>query len=142
MANNSSSSPRPYHADTTIGTTSSDGDTSISVDSPQPSSSNSPRISAIRELIETEQRYVDDLQIVRQEFIQPLNHLRVLNEYETKQLFINWQNLINCNTVLLMALKGQVDYREQSSNGDVMLRTTRSASMSNIALAAQVGSIR
>ena len=135
----------PYPADSTIITTSSDGDTSISipsiiVDSSQALPSNPSRVSAIRELIETEQRYVDDLQIVAQEFIQPLNYLHVLTDHETKQLFINWQNLIHCNTILLLALKEQVDYKEQTINGDVTLRAARSVSMSNIALAAQVES--
>ena len=51
---------------------------------------NSSRISAIRELIETEQRYVNDLRTVANEFIKPLSNGRVLNDYEIEQLFSNW----------------------------------------------------
>lgn len=111
-----------------------DGDTSPNT------SSNPSRISAIRELIETEQRYVEDLSIVSNEFIRPLNTARVLNDYEIEQLFINWYSLISLNSGLLQALHEQVDYREQptlSENG-VIMRAPRSVSMSNIALAAQV----
>ena len=111
-----------------------DGDTS------QNSPSNPSRISAIRELIETEQRYVEDLSIVSNEFIRPLNTARVLNDYEIEQLFINWYSLISLNSGLLQALHEQVDYTEQSNSSEngVTMRAPRSVSMSNIALAAQV----
>ncbi len=102
--------------------------------------SNPSRISAIRELIETEQRYVDDLLTVANHFIKPLHNARVLSDNEIEQLFINWYNLITLNSSLLKALHEQVDYKEETSlseNG-VLMRTPRSASMSNIALAAQV----
>ena len=102
--------------------------------------SNPSRISAIRELIETEQRYVDDLLTVTNHFIKPLNNARVLNAHEIEQLFINWYNLIALNSNLLKALHEQVDYKEEisSSENGVIMRTPRSVSMSNIALAAQV----
>jgi len=116
---------------------SSDGDTSFSS---QNSSSNPLRISAIRELIDTEQRYVDDLLIVANQFIKPLNTARVLSESEIEKLFINWYSLIALNSGLLKALHEQVDYKEQShtSENDMLARTPRSVSMSNLALAAQV----
>jgi hypothetical protein len=102
---------------------------------------NSSRVSAIRELIETEQRYVDDLKTVEREFIQPLTDSQVLTYKESDQLFINWQNLIACNIILLQALKEQVDYRQSTdipSDDQAIIRSMRSSSMSNIALAAQV----
>jgi len=117
-------------------TTPNNGDTSSSQKLP----SNPSRISAIRELIETEQRYVDDLLTVANHFIKPLHNARVLSDNEIEQLFINWYNLITLNSSLLKALHEQVDYKEETSlseNG-VLMRTPRSASMSNIALAAQV----
>jgi hypothetical protein len=103
-------------------------------------SNNSARISAIRELIETEQRYVNDLRIVANDFIKPLSNSRVLNDYEIEQLFSNWFNLIACNTVLLSTLQEQVQYKEHiiTLDDDISIQTPRSASMSNIALVAQV----
>ncbi|CAF3803002.1 unnamed protein product, partial [Rotaria sp. Silwood1] len=129
-------------------TKSNDDDTSSSsspfIDSR--SSQNLPtnplRISAIRELIETEQRYVDDLLMVTNQFIKPLHDARILNDYEIEQLFINWYSLINLNSNLLKALHEQVDYKEDisSTENDVIMRGPRSVSMSNIALAAQLSS--
>ncbi|CAF5169386.1 unnamed protein product, partial [Rotaria sp. Silwood1] len=83
---------------------------------------NSSCISATRELIETEQRYVNDLRIVANEFIKPLSNDRILNDYEIEQLF------------------KQVQYKEHivTSNTDISIRTPRSVFMSNIATIAQV----
>lgn len=101
---------------------------------------NSPRISAIRELIETEQRYVNDLRTVSNEFIKPLSNARVLSDHEIDQLFSNWFNLIACNTVLLTTLQEQVQYKEHvnTSDDDESIGVPRSVSMSNIAIMAQV----
>ena len=115
-------------------------DTSSSPPPHHVNSNNSARISAIRELIETEQRYVNDLRIVANDFIKPLSNARVISDYEIEQLFSNWFNLIACNTVLLTTLQEQVNYKEQTivSDDDISTPTPRSASMSNIVLAAQV----
>ncbi|CAF5078631.1 unnamed protein product, partial [Rotaria sp. Silwood1] len=101
---------------------------------------NSSCISAIRELIETEQRYVNDLRVVANEFIKPLSNGRILNNYEIEQLFSNWFSLIACNTVFLSTLQEQVQYKEHivTSNTDISIRTPRSVFMSNIAMIAQV----
>jgi hypothetical protein len=108
--------------------------------SSQQVSNTSARISAIRELIETEQRYINDLRTVANDFIKPLSNIRILNDYEIEQLFSNWFNLIACNAVLLSTLQEQVQYKEHilTSDDDVSIRTPRSASMSNIAMGAQV----
>jgi len=108
--------------------------------SSQQVSNTSARISAIRELIETEQRYINDLRTVANDFIKPLSNVRILNDYEIEQLFSNWFNLIACNAVLLSTLQEQVQYKEHilTSDDDVSIRTPRSASMSNIAMGAQV----
>ncbi|CAF2190332.1 unnamed protein product [Rotaria magnacalcarata] len=97
---------------------------------------NSSRISAIRELIDTEQRYVNDLRIIANEFIKPLSNGRVLNDYEIEQLFSNWFSLIACNTVFLSTLEEQVRYKEHDlpSDIEVSMRTSRSVSMSNISI--------
>ncbi|CAF3438151.1 unnamed protein product [Rotaria socialis] len=134
------SSQHLYFNDSTMKTVSNDGDTSLS--SSQNVPMHSLRLSAIRELIETEQRYVDDLSIVTNQFIRPLNNARALNEQEIGQLFINWFDLIALNSNLLNALHAQVDYKEALplTGSDVVMRAPRSASLSNIALAAQAPS--
>ena len=102
---------------------------------------NSARIAAIRELIETEQRYVRDLKIVADEFIKPLSNGRILNDYEIDRLFSNWFSLIAYNSVFLSTLQEQVQYKDQSTtdeDDDVSLRTPRSVSLSNITKIAQV----
>jgi hypothetical protein len=102
--------------------------------------SNSARISAIRELIETEQRYVHDLRTVANEFIKPLSNGRILNDYEIEQLFSNWFSLIACNSVFLSTLQEKVQVKDEATvnNDNALIRTPRSASMSNIAIVAQV----
>jgi hypothetical protein len=133
------SSQQPFGDDTTI--TSIDDSSTLIIDtSSQQILNNSSRISAIRELIETEQRYVNDLRTVANEFIKPLSTGRILNDYEIEQLFSNWFSLIACNSVFLSTLQEQVQYREHVStlDDDVSIRTPRSASMSNIAMVAQV----
>lgn len=92
-------------------------------------------------MIETEQRYVDDLRMVANDFIKPLTDSHVLTEHEIEPLFINWHSLIACNAVFLSALQDQVDFKENSHllpNRDINIHTPRSASLSNIAMAAQV----
>jgi hypothetical protein len=118
-------------------------DTSSLSSSSQQVLNQSSRVAAIRELIETEQRYVNDLRTVANEFIKPLSNNRILNDREVEQLFSNWFNLIACNAVLLSSMQEQVQYKEHIVNlddddDDVLIRTPRSASMSNIALVSQV----
>ncbi|CAF4930633.1 unnamed protein product, partial [Rotaria sp. Silwood1] len=129
----------PFCDDSTI-TLIADSSTLITDISSHETLNNSSRISAIRELIETEQRYVNDLRIVANEFIKPLSNGRILNDYEIEQLFSNWFSLIACNTVFLSTLQEQVQYKEHivTSNTDISIRTPRSVSMSNITTIAQV----
>ena len=104
------------------------------------SGGNSSRISAIRELIETEQRYVNDLRTVANDFIKPLSTKRILSDYEVDQLFSNWFSLIACNIVFLSTLQEQVQDKVDMSTShiDVSVRTPLSASLSNIATIAEV----
>ncbi|UJR27176.1 hypothetical protein I4U23_008472 [Adineta vaga] len=131
------SSQQPFCDDTTI-TSTDDSSTLIteSLSSHHIIANNFSRISAIRELIETEQRYVNDLSTVANEFIKPLSNGRILSDHEIEQLFSNWFSLIACNSVFLSTLQDQVNYREHVLTFDddnICIRTPRSASMSNIA---------
>jgi len=65
-----------------------------------------------------------------------MNTNRTLNDYEIEQIFINWFSLISLNKNLLTALQQEVNYKPNHT--DVLMRTPRSVSMSNIVLAAQV----
>lgn len=135
------SSRHPFCEDFTM--SSNDDSTTMTTDvsSIQQLPSQSARISAIRELIETEQRYVKDLRIVANDFIKPLSNNRLLKHFEIEQLFGNWFNLIACNAVLLSSLQGQVQYREHitplDDDDDLSSRSIRSVSMTNIALVAK-----
>ncbi|CAF3138931.1 unnamed protein product, partial [Rotaria sp. Silwood2] len=80
------SSQHPFCDDSTI-TLIADSSTLITDISSHQTLNNSSRISAIQELIETEQRYINDLRIVANEFIKPLSNGRILNDYEIEQLF-------------------------------------------------------
>ncbi|XP_073424420.1 intersectin-2 isoform X3 [Dendrobates tinctorius] len=59
----------------------------------------------IHELIQTEERYMDDLQLVIEVFQKPMAESGVLNEAEMAMIFVNWKELIMSNTKLLKALR-------------------------------------
>ncbi|KAM4602595.1 intersectin-2b [Polymixia lowei] len=59
----------------------------------------------IHELIQTEERYVEDLQIVLEVFHKPMSESGRLTEAEMSMIFVNWKELIACNTKLLKALR-------------------------------------
>ncbi|KAL4623886.1 intersectin-2 isoform X1 [Arapaima gigas] len=61
----------------------------------------------IHELIETEERYVEDLQLVLQVFHKPMSESGRLTEAEMGMIFINWDELIASNTALLKALRAR-----------------------------------
>lgn len=110
------------------------GSSSVTEPSTTSSSTNVSRIAAVRELIETEQRYVDDLRVVQEDFIDTLIQSRVLTQEENQQIFINWKNLIECNSRLLEAFKEKVDFREQTETNGSTHRNLRSGSASNLVL--------
>ncbi|XP_041704207.2 intersectin-2 [Coregonus clupeaformis] len=58
----------------------------------------------IHELLQTEERYVEDLQIVMEVFHKPMSESGRLTEAEMAMIFVNWKELIACNTKLLKAL--------------------------------------
>lgn len=55
----------------------------------------------IHELIRTEERYVDDLQLVVEVFQKRMVESGFLTEGEMALIFVNWKELIMCNTKLL-----------------------------------------
>ncbi|XP_062857887.1 intersectin-2a [Trichomycterus rosablanca] len=59
----------------------------------------------IHELIETEQTYVQDLELVLEVFYKPMAESGRLTEAEMSMIFVNWKELIMCNTKLLKALR-------------------------------------
>ncbi|MGH0151225.1 UNVERIFIED_CONTAM: hypothetical protein FKN15_042703 [Acipenser sinensis] len=59
----------------------------------------------IHELIETEERYMDDLQLVVEVFQKPLTESEKLTESEMGMIFVNWKELIMSNFELLKALR-------------------------------------
>ena len=68
----------------------------------------SSRMSTIQELIDTEQRYVNDLRFVANESIKPLSNDGILNGNEIEKLFSKWLSLIECNSVVLSTLHEQL----------------------------------
>ena len=90
----------------------------------------SSRMSAIQELIDTEQRYANNLCFIANEFIKPLSNDRILSDNEIEKLFSNWPSLIACNSVLLSTLHEQLQYKDYASptDNDSLTRTSRSAS--------------
>ncbi|XP_063737291.1 intersectin-2b isoform X2 [Eleginops maclovinus] len=69
------------------------------------SSQEKKRQGYIHELIQTEERYVDDLLIVMEVFQKPMLESGRLNTEEMKMIFVNWDELLTCNTKLLKALR-------------------------------------
>ncbi|XP_012582897.1 PREDICTED: intersectin-2 isoform X4 [Condylura cristata] len=59
----------------------------------------------IHELIQTEERYVDDLQLVVEIFQKRMAESGFLTEGEMALIFVNWKELIMSNTKLLKALR-------------------------------------
>ncbi|XP_049445679.1 intersectin-2a isoform X2 [Epinephelus fuscoguttatus] len=59
----------------------------------------------IHELIQTEETYVDDLELVLDVFYKPMSESGRLTEAEMGVIFVNWRELIMCNTKLLKALR-------------------------------------
>ncbi|XP_028343080.1 intersectin-2-like isoform X3 [Physeter macrocephalus] len=59
----------------------------------------------IHELIETEERYADDLQLVVEVFQKRMAEPGFLTEGEMALIFVNWKELIMSNTKLLKALR-------------------------------------
>uniref|UniRef100_UPI0037E91A76 intersectin-2-like isoform X1 n=1 Tax=Semicossyphus pulcher TaxID=241346 RepID=UPI0037E91A76 len=59
----------------------------------------------IHELIQTEETYVEDLELVLEVFHKPMSESGRLTEDEMGLIFVNWRELIMCNAKLLKALQ-------------------------------------
>ncbi|TNN60807.1 Intersectin-2 [Liparis tanakae] len=59
----------------------------------------------IHELIETEEKYMEDLQIVLEVFQKPMSESGRLNDAEMAMIFVNWKELLACNSKFLKALR-------------------------------------
>ncbi|XP_061601328.1 intersectin-2b [Cololabis saira] len=59
----------------------------------------------IHELILTEEKYVEDLQIVLEVFYKPMSESGRLNDSEMTMIFVNWRELLACNTKFVKALR-------------------------------------
>ncbi|KAH3726729.1 hypothetical protein DPMN_052598, partial [Dreissena polymorpha] len=69
------------------------------------SSEESKRQSYIHELINTEESYMLDMSIVLEAFYRPLQEGGALTEDNLQAIFVNWNDLILCNTKLQKALR-------------------------------------
>ncbi|TSO67474.1 Intersectin-2 [Bagarius yarrelli] len=61
----------------------------------------------IHELLETEERYMEDLQLVLEVFHKPMSESGRLTEAEINTIFVNWKELIISNTRLLKAFRAR-----------------------------------
>ncbi|KAJ7990976.1 hypothetical protein DPEC_G00292450 [Dallia pectoralis] len=59
----------------------------------------------IHELLQTEERYLEDLTLVMEVFYKPMTESGRLSDEEMSMIFVNWRELIACNTKLLKALR-------------------------------------
>jgi hypothetical protein len=70
------------------------------------------RQEAIFELVQTEQSYVDSLNLVVEIFMEPMGAKCLLNASELNTVFVNWKELITSNDKLLNALKVRLKMHE------------------------------
>lgn len=63
----------------------------------------------------TEEKYVEDLQIVLDVFYKPMSESGRLNDAEMQKIFVNWKELLGCNNKLLKAL-----HERKTKSGDRM----------------------
>ncbi|KAK9956426.1 hypothetical protein ABG768_014161 [Culter alburnus] len=59
----------------------------------------------IHELIQTEESYLEDLELAVEVFYKPMTESGRLTEAEMSLIFVNWRELIMCSTKLLKALR-------------------------------------
>ncbi|GAB1868196.1 Intersectin-1 [Camponotus japonicus] len=72
----------------------------------------------IKELIVTEQAYIEDMRLVHEVFEKPLIESLVMSVDEIEKIFINWRDIIACNDNFLRTLRIR---RDNSSNGVVRM---------------------
>lgn len=67
------------------------------------------RQECINELISTERAYVEDMTIVHNIFEMPLRMSKAISEEEVEIIFVNWQEIIQCNRRFLGDLLDKQD---------------------------------
>jgi len=72
----------------------------------------------VDELIDTEEAYLSDMSIVLEAFRQPLADSGEITEAELDSIFINWNELIMCNNILVKAFRVR---KMNSSDGKVKI---------------------
>ncbi|XP_031369761.1 intersectin-1 isoform X9 [Apis dorsata] len=72
----------------------------------------------IKELIMTEQAYIEDMRLVHEVFEKPLIESLVLTVDEIDKIFVNWRDIIACNDNFLRTLRIR---RDNSENGIVRM---------------------
>ncbi|XP_050307151.1 intersectin-1 isoform X3 [Anthonomus grandis grandis] len=85
----------------------------------QLSAENKKRLGAINELIQTEETYVNDMAVVHKVFEVPLRKSKVVSTKEIDEIFVNWQDILQCNKSFLEDLKRAVNRRSETI-GDVI----------------------
>lgn len=67
------------------------------------------RQECINELIQTEKAYIEDMSIVHKVFEMPMRESRVVNNTDVDRIFVNWQELIDCNKQFLRDILHRTD---------------------------------
>ncbi|KAB0793537.1 hypothetical protein PPYR_13157 [Photinus pyralis] len=62
------------------------------------------RLECINELIQTEKSYIDDMTVVYEVFEIPLRQSKVVSNEEIRGIFVNWQEILQCNRNFLSDL--------------------------------------
>ncbi|XP_075217000.1 dynamin associated protein 160 isoform X2 [Lycorma delicatula] len=70
------------------------------------------RQQAIKELISTEQAYIDDMSVVHDVFEKPLIDSKIISPEQVTKIFVNWREIIVCNFMFLRSLRVRRDMSE------------------------------
>ncbi|KAK5640414.1 hypothetical protein RI129_011225 [Pyrocoelia pectoralis] len=62
------------------------------------------RLECINELIQTEKTYIDDMTVVYEVFEKPLRQSKIISNEEIRGIFVNWQEILQCNRNFLLEL--------------------------------------
>ncbi|XP_014612257.1 PREDICTED: intracellular protein transport protein USO1 [Polistes canadensis] len=74
----------------------------------------------ITEIVETEQKYGRDLQIILEEFHRPMLNAGLLTSEQLSAIFLNVEELLEDNLVLAEKLKDAVEFAQESGDEDLL----------------------
>ncbi|XP_011632311.1 uncharacterized protein LOC105423991 isoform X2 [Pogonomyrmex barbatus] len=74
----------------------------------------------ITEIVETEQKYGRDLQIILEEFHRPMLRAGLLTSEQLSAIFLNVEELLEHNLVLAEKLKDNVEFAQESGDEDLL----------------------